>query len=73
MPWTLLDRLASHQPAADPRRDLVYSLALYLAQAFEATHAFGVRDGGGWEGAAAWAEQTGGAAVLLATYAATPY
>ena len=71
--WTLLERVASYQPAGDPQRDLVQSLALYLARAFEAARAFGVRDGGGWEGVAGWAERTGGAAVLLATYARTPY
>ena len=69
----LLDRLASYQPEDDSRGHLFYALALYLAQAFEATRAFGVREGGGWEGAEAWAERAGGAAVLLVTYAATPY
>lgn len=69
----LLGRLAAYHPDDDSRGHLVYALTLYLAQAFEAAHSFGVRDGGGWEGAGAWAERAGGAAVLLVTYARTPY
>ncbi|MCY4615300.1 MAG: hypothetical protein OXC71_02780 [Chloroflexi bacterium] len=69
----LLGRLASYRPEDDSRGHLVYALALYLAQAFEAARAFGAHEGGGWEGAEAWAERAGGAAVLLVTYAETPY